>query len=377
MAIGLSVDQVLQLRTRAQRLDPQPQSGVGVAQVVQALCAVQAQLASAAGLALRTRSAGLTAADVRRAQFQERTVVRTWGPRGTLHLLATVDLDWLLPLLGPMMIAASRRRYSQLSLDEDTLGRGVGAIQAILASQGPLTRAELVERLAGRGIRVEGQARPYLLRHAALEGTICFGPDRGTEPTYVLLSDWINRELSPPDESAHTELARRYLKAHAPATPQDLAAWSGLPMRTIRAAWQSIKDQLVEVEAAGAQAWMPKAQAAWMHEPLVEVPSVRLLPSFDPYLLGYQDRDISVPRRYAKRINAGGGMLHPAVLVNGRVAGIWRSQAKKDHLDVIVEPFNHFAPEVQASIAAEVADIARFLGLQAEWQMAALERTRP
>jgi hypothetical protein len=373
MVLRLSVDQVLQLRTRGQRLDPRLQPGVGVAQVVQKLCGLQSQLASAAGLTVRARSSGLTAADVLRAQVQERSVVRTWGLRGTLHWLANADLDWLLPLLGPVMIAASRRRYFQLGLDEDTLERGVGAIQAILASQGPLTRAELVERLSARGIRVEGQARPYLLRHAALLGVICFGPDRGTEPTYILLSDWINRELSPPDESAHTELARRYLKAHAPATPPDLAAWSGVPMRTIRAAWESCADQLVEVEAAGALAWILETQAAWLHEPPAEVLSVRLLPGFDPYLLGYRNRDVLVPRQFARRVNAGGGMLHPVVLVNGRVAGTWRSQTRQDRLDVVVKPFNHFAPELRAGISAEVADIARFLGLHAEWRLAAPE----
>ncbi|TMC59329.1 MAG: winged helix DNA-binding domain-containing protein [Chloroflexota bacterium] len=161
------------LRQRAQRLTPQePDAPTGVAQVVKDLCGLQAQDAFAAALAIRVRSTGLLNDDVERARVQERSIVRTWGQRGTLHLLATEDLTWLLPLLGPLFIAGNRRRYAELGLDEDTLTKGVRALRAVLASQGPLTRDELVEQLAHHGIRLAGQARPYLLQHAALEGII-------------------------------------------------------------------------------------------------------------------------------------------------------------------------------------------------------------
>src|SRR6266852_8470700 len=260
MAISLSHDQVRLLRLRAQRLTPKPRDMTsGVAHLVKELCGIQAQDARAATLALRVRSAGLIAADVERARVQERTIIRTWGQRGTLHLLATEDLGWLLPLFGPEFIAGSRRRRAELGLDEDTCTRGIRVIRDVLASHGPLTRAELVEQLAIHGIRIEGQARPHLLSRAALEGIICLGPDRGAEPTYVLLDDWIDRghrghALS--QEAAHMELARRYLKAYGPATVEDQAAWSGMPISKIRAAWQHITDQLIEVEIADRPAWM-------------------------------------------------------------------------------------------------------------------------
>src|SRR5205807_1067710 len=201
-----------------------------------------------------------------------------------------------------LFIAGNRRRYAELGLDEDTLTRGVRALRAILANQGPLTRDELVEQLAHHGIRLAGQARPYLLQRAALEGIICLGPDRGAEPTYVLLSDWVgqeNREPPLPEVAAHAELTRRYLKAYGPATPEDQATWSGMPMSKTRAAWQNIADQLIEVEISGRPAWMLKTCAAWLDKPPVHAPTVRLLPRFDTYLLGYQNRDLAVPLQYA------------------------------------------------------------------------------
>src|SRR5436309_10839225 len=215
MAISLSNDQVRLLRLHAQRLTPKPRDAVpDVASLVKELCGIQAQDAHAAPLALRARSIGLVADDVERARVQKRSIIRTWGQRGTLHLLAAEDLGWLLPLFGPVFIAGSRRRYAELGLDEDTYARGVRAIRDVLASHGPLTRAELVEQLAIHGIHVEGQARPHLLHRAALEGIICFGPDRGREPTYVLLSDWVEQGHPLPEEAAYIELARRYLAAY-------------------------------------------------------------------------------------------------------------------------------------------------------------------
>ncbi len=369
MTISLSDDQVCLLRMRAQRLVPgQPDTATSAAHVVKEVCGIQAQDTSAATLAIRVRSAGLVATDVEHARIQQRTIIRTWGPRGTLHLLATEDLRWLLPLLGPIFIAGGQRRRAELGLDEDTCARGIHIIRNVLANLGPLTRAELVEQLAFHGIQLVGQARPYLLQRAALEGIICFGPDRGAEPTYVLLSDWIgqeHREQALSEVAAHTELTRRYLKVYGPATPKDQAAWSGMPLSKIRAAWQHIADQLIEVEVAGSPSWMLKSCAAWLDEPLEHAPIVRLLPHFDTYLLGYQGRDLSVPPQYAKRINAGGGMLHPTVLVDGRVMGTWKSKRQKNHLDVLVEPFDPLTPEVLAGLETEVTDLARFLEVQA------------
>jgi hypothetical protein len=121
MALALSYNQVRFLRLRAQRLIPQTVDNLtNVARIVQELCGIQAQDERAATLAVRVRSEGLVAADVEQARVQGRTIIRTWGQRGTLHLLATEDLGWLLSLLGPVFVAGDRARRAELGLDEDT-----------------------------------------------------------------------------------------------------------------------------------------------------------------------------------------------------------------------------------------------------------------
>src|SRR5437763_4843334 len=148
MSISLSDDQLRFLRLRAQRLTPQqPGEVIGVAQVVKEVCGIQAQDASAATLAVRARSVGLVVADVEQARMDDRSIVRTWGPRGTLHMLASDDIGWLLSLLGPVFVAGDRKRREELGLSEEICVRGMGIMRNVLASQGPLTRTELIERL--------------------------------------------------------------------------------------------------------------------------------------------------------------------------------------------------------------------------------------
>src|SRR5512133_903498 len=233
---SLAADRLRAPRLRAQWLD-KPHA-TGATAVVRNLCGVQAQDINAAAMSIGVRAEGLTADDVARARREERSLVRTWAMRGTLHLVPAEDLAWLLPLLAPGLIAGNARRYVELGLDADTLARGVCALQAALAENGPLTRAEIVAHLAERGVPLAGQARPYLIQRAALEGLICQGPDRGSEATYGLMADWLAPNDAAPGKSALrsegplsrqeglVELARRYLAAFGPATPPDLAAWS-------------------------------------------------------------------------------------------------------------------------------------------------------
>jgi Winged helix DNA-binding domain len=89
---------------------------------------------------------------------------------------------------------------------------------------------------------------------------------------------------------------------------------------------------------------------------------VRLLPGFDTYLLGYRSRDMVVSPQYARRINAGGGMVHPTLVVDGRAMGTWKLKRLRSSVEVVLEPFEELASEIQPGLEAEVEDIARFLG---------------
>jgi hypothetical protein len=365
MVLSLSDDQTRLLRCYAQRLRPhQSDATGGAAQVVTEVCGVQAQVPRAAALAVRARSSGLHASDVEHAREKERSVVRTWCMRGTLHLVATEDVGWLLSLLGPIFVAAGRHRLGQLGLDEDAAAEGVRAIRDELAAGGPSTREELVEGIRRRGVRIapDSQAGYRLVRRAALEGVACFGPDRDGAETYVLSSDWGVPEYTGSREEALARLARRYLAAYGPARPEDLATWSGVSLREAKAAWKLAGGDLAEVRVAGEPAWILADRSGSTREYAGQQKIVRLLPHFDAYLLGYRDRDLVVAPRHARRIQRGGGWLHPTVKVNGRAVATWGYNDREKQRRVVVEPFEELDPAVERGLRAETEDVGRFLG---------------
>lgn len=327
----------LALRLRAQRLTG-PRAPAARA-VVERLVGVQAQDLAFARLAFRPRcTRAVVAADVD-AALRDGTLVWTWAMRGTLHLVQAADAGWLTGLLGPIFAARGRPRRLALGLDDARCDRAVERLREILAAEGPQPRAELAARLA---IQPRGQAPAHLLAYAAMRGVICRAlPAQGREPTYALLEQRLADGTAPIEENeALARLGRRYLAGHGPATADDLAAWSGIGLRRARRA-------LAESASGGGP---PDVRpAATGH--------VALLGHFDPYLLGYATRDLVLDRRHARRIQAGGGFVAPAMLVDGRVAGTWRRGDGE-----WLEPFEPLGEGVLAAAERERADVERFLG---------------
>src|SRR5689334_1920493 len=181
-------------RTRLTRAHAQGLAGERAASVVDAVrrvVGVQGQDVRATRLSVRVRTSGLTRATVDTAVNTDRTVVRTWAMRGTLHLLPAEDVGWIVALLGPYFASRLAGRRWQLGLDEATCEKGVAALTTVLAG-GPLERAEVVVRLADHGVVLDpkSQAPAHLMVYAAMTGVVCRGPDRhNDEATYVLTRD--------------------------------------------------------------------------------------------------------------------------------------------------------------------------------------------
>jgi hypothetical protein len=345
-------DHIRRLRTAAQHLHrPRRRS---VVDLVRHLTGIQAQVLSAAGLALRARTEGLTAEHVDRARLVDRSIVLTWAMRGTLHLIAAEDYGWLQPLVIKGGVANAHRRLKEEGVPADQPAKAVGLIARMLGQEGPLVRSEIAERLRRQGIRTEGQAIAHLVWLAAAQGVICYGPDRDGERCFVLVRDWLGKQEAMQPEAALAELAVRYLTAHAPASPADMAFWSGLRLTDVKRAWTEIQDRLVTTETDRGPRWALRS-----HEGTAPPPGlVRLLPAFDEYLLGWKERDVVVPAQHLTQVNRGGGWIHPVVLFDGRVVATWRKEG--DGLEI--RPFTRLAPAVRRGGEIEIRDISRFLG---------------
>jgi hypothetical protein len=343
--------------TRRARAAAQGLAGTAtsVADAARRVVGLQAQDVRACRLAVRARTTGLTAADVDQA-CHDRTVVRTWAMRGTLHLLAAEDFGWVNGLLGPYFARKGAPRRRQLGLDDGLLDKAQEALEQIATR--PLTRPELVARLADSGVHLDpaSQAPAHLLAYAANTGQLCRGPETRTEePTYVLVRCWLGKQKAVDEDTALLTLAERYLRGHAPARADDLAMWSGLPVTKARAALDAIAERIDWVDAAGRRA------AVLDDDGLPHAPT-RLLGHFDAYLLGYRGRDLAVPEDHQRTVQAGGGFVMPVVLSGGLAVGTWRLKSTKRSITVEA---GGFGGTELPGLDDEVADLGRFLGKQA------------
>ncbi|MQY16357.1 hypothetical protein SRB5_65550 [Streptomyces sp. RB5] len=330
--------------------------------VVRQVFAVQAQDVLAGELGLRVRAQGVSRGDVRRAVEGERSVVRGWFMRGTLHFVAAGDVRWLLGLYGERVVAGSAARYRALGLDEAVTRRALKVIAGAVAD-GPCTRAGITERLVPLGVDGGGQAPVHLIRRAALTGVICEGPRVGGEPAYVPAEEWLPRGEGPVGEAAVVELAVRYRRAYGPAAAEDFAGWAGLPLGMARKAWAGLRPVRAADTPPAPHSTAPAdpgtAPTAPGAAPSAGAdPDPRLLPAYDGYWLGHRDRTPALPdaAEAPRTLAPGGGQIRAAVIVDGLFAGTWsrtrQAGVRVDMLPGAVEPHG---------LAGEIQDVERFL----------------
>lgn len=335
--------------------------------VVRDIGGAQAQFAGAAYLSLWARVAELDPAAVDRALYEARTLVRTWAMRATVHLVATRDL--------PLYVAALRRAWkprarwlARAGVDEVTVERVVAAIARALEA-GPLTRrglAERVGRIAGPDATLVQRTWGGLVEDACGRGVACVGPPQGAEKTFVRVDRWL-----PPtpraraNDSAEAWLLRAYLRAFGPATLSDFSYWSGIQVRDAAGIARRIEDDLVEVHVDRRPAWVLREDLPVLRG-IAPPRTVRLLPSFDAYLLGHRDKAHLVDAAHYKAVYRNAGWLSQALLVNGQVRGTWEHRRRGRTLAVRVRPFAPLARATRTAIEAEASSLARFLGAEAE-----------
>jgi winged helix DNA-binding protein len=350
----LDDDGVRRLRSAAQLLHRPGRRSA--ADLVRHLTGVQAQVTSAAALTLRARTERFTATRVDRARLRDRSIVLTWAMRGTLHLIAAEDYGWLVPLVVEPRVSNAHRRLKQEGVSSTQSARAVRLIEQMLGRDGPLTRPEIADRLRRHRIRTEGQAIAHLVWLAAAEGLICHGPDRDHTRSFVLVRDWLSDRAPMDQDGALAELAVRYLQAHGPAEPADLAYWSGIRPGDAKRAWRGIEDRLTEMSTTSGPRWVLRS-----HRDRAPARLVRLLPAFDEYLLGWKDRTLTASTGDWKTINRGGGWLHPVVLIDGRAAATWTMHRTGDSSRLEVASFSRPTPALRRGITLEAKDLGSFL----------------
>lgn len=340
------MDELTRDRLGAQLLGGEP--AASAEQVAARLLAIQSQDLRGARLAVRARSAGLTATDVDRALSEERSLLVSWLNRGTLHMVRAEDYPWLHALTAPRTVSANTRRLAEEGVAPSDSDRGVEAIAAALGADGPQTRAQLRDRLNAVGVRTDGQALVHLLMLASFQGRIIRGPVLGAEQAFALVADWLPAAADVDRSRALAELARRYLAGHGPAADRDLARWAGVTLGDARAGLGAIADEL-EQRPDGLLELCRRSPAP------PSPPGPRLLGPFDPLLHGWESREPIVGRH--RGIVTSNGVFRPFALVDGRAVAIWKLPRGR----VELEPLEPIPAPVRAALESDAAEVERFL----------------
>ncbi len=294
-------------------------------EVVAWLGAVQAQDYLGALWALGLRMKNAIEADIEQA-LADKTIVRTWPMRGTLHFVAAADVRWMLELLTPRISA--QRLHQHFGLDEATFGRCKEVLAGALQGGRQLTRPAMYERLEAAHISTAEGRGLHILSRLAQDGIICFGAREGKQQTFALLAEWAPTAKTMARDEALAELARRYFTSHGPATLQDFVWWSGLRVADARAGLEMAKPHLAQEVIDGKIYWLSSSMPAAKEAS----PTAYLLPPFDEYTVAYKDRSAVLDPLYAKQVTYGYGIFNPLIVVDGQVVGTWKRALKKDAL---------------------------------------------
>ena len=339
------------------------------ADVAAATCGVHAQILSAGELSIGQRLAGAGRDDVRTALWETRELVKTFGPRGTVHLLPTRDLPrWtggLAAVPRPLPSFDPSVRLAPAQLDE--VVAGIGAV----LTDAELTIDELDVALADEvGSWAVERCMPAFrdlwprwrqaVDTAANRGVLCFGPVRDRKVTYTSPQRWSPGFAPAPGPAAVTWLAASYLRSYGPARPEYFAQWLAVAKPWAATLFEALA-AAGEIEPVGDRGWVVAGDTAF---PAQAPRGLRLLPYFDAYVVGSHPRDLVYPgaaagRALARR-QAGN---YQVLLVDGVVGGVWHQKRSGRYVDVTVEPLAELSAARRRDLDAETERIGAFAGL--------------
>jgi hypothetical protein len=341
----------------------------------------QAQLLAAAQISLWSRVRDLQIEHVDEA-LSKRALVKAACMRRTLFLVPSKELAVF--VRGSARRAEKEIRWARgKGVPDRAIDAAIDATLSVLDT--PLTRPEIAERVSralgvpirsfeggGWGNRRKLAAVPVgkltypvvdLLHLVGARGVVCYGPNRGNEPTFVRADAWIPKWKDMPREQAEGILLHRYLQAFGPATAADFAMWAGLTLTYAREIWMRQRADFAPVNVEGWAADILRKDLGELSQAELERPLIRLLPYFDTFLLGHKERNHLVAAEHRPNVYRPQGWIAPVVLVNGRVAGVWEHARERDHLRVRVTTFGPLSRRVVAGIREEARDLGRFLAL--------------
>jgi hypothetical protein len=302
-------------------------------------------------------------------------IVRSWPMRGTVHVVASRDLPWMLELMGHRALSGVASRWAVLGIDEPFLERARDVALALLSGGNRCTRAELNAALTEAGLDMTGQRAYHTVWYLSQTGTLVQGPTEGGEQLLVLMNEWIPEPRTLDRDEALAELGMRYMIARGPVTVDDLVHWTKLTKSDCRTAFDANGAAVVQVDGPGGPFHM-LAQHLDTLDP--ESPaanrSVLALAAFDEHLLGYRVRDAVLDPEFATRVDPGrNGVFRWTLVVGGEVVATWKRTRRSRYTLVEISPFRSLPVRIRRAAEDALGRWATFVNttLQVRWADAA------
>jgi hypothetical protein len=353
--VDVTPAQAMQWRLRQQLL---VESAYDMVAIASRLCGVHAQVASASTMIVGVRTSSFSGRDLDHALWKKRTLVKTWGMRGTLHLFPSAEL--------PLWVAAFKQRQwprftpaweKYYGVKPDDLRRITAAVGDVLPGR-VLTRDELATEIATtlRKPVLAAKIRSgwgVMLKPAAAGGLLCFGPDRDRNVTFTDPRSHVPRVKwnDIDSDAALREIVTRFLDTYGPATHDDFGRWWGTDAASARKVFGAHSQAMVGVLVDGSKAWLTPDGAEQIRR-LRAPKGVVLLPAFDPYVIApISARAYTIPQGFVDRVSRAAGWISPVLLVDGVVAGTWSLDQKPDRAVITVEPFTTISASTKKAVA--------------------------
>jgi hypothetical protein len=341
-------------------------SGLGsVAAAVRWMTAMQAQDLQAALWAVGVRVPGVGVSGVR-AALDEGSVVRSWPMRGTLHLVAPEDLRWMLDVTSERLNQRIAGRHRELDITWADIEKCRDLALERVSGGEAASRNELFALFDAAGQPTAVQRGVHILGVLCRQAWLVQGPLAGNQQLLVAFDEWIPVSRRLERQEAVAEFLLRYLRSHGPATLRDFAWWTQIPLTEVRAAFELVRGELLMLDVAGTGYWMSPETASLLDGRVPGQRSLHLLPGFDEFLLGYQDRSLVLAPEHAGRIVPGGnGVFKKTLVVGGEVIGTWAREGTTRSAAVVPELFADTQPLGPAAQAAFSKAARRYLAFLA------------
>jgi hypothetical protein len=340
-------------------------------EVAHRLIGVQAQVTSSAALSIalrskRPRGPGAPVDATTRA-LHDRSLVRAWAMRGTLHLFAAEDVPLIAAALETREMWRRPAWLRWFGLTEPAMEALIEAIGEILDDGVPRTRAELAvivgERLGPEAGRHLLGSWGSVLKIASDHHFLVQSAEPEAGVRFVRASRWIRdwRDLDP--AAALRAIVERYLATYGPASMQELLRWwRATLLARMKPVFAELGDLLVEVEVDGDRGFVLRDDVAAIEATRPTRNSACFVGGFDPLIVGAGLRSQLIPDAHLKRVSRTAGWISPVVLLDGRAAAVWDSRMAGSRLEITVDPFEPFAPAVRAAVGAAAEAIGAAQG---------------